>query len=147
MGRHLKTEVVPLSEVEGISTENSELPVVLVVDDERIVADTLALILDQAGFCAVKAYGAEQALATARQTPPALLLTDVQMPGMNGVELALEMTREQPECQVLLFSGHATAVDLVAAKAAGYNFPLLGKPVHPKQLLEHISISLGLVQG
>lgn len=147
MSWRLNTEIVPLSEVEGVREADSGLPVVLVVDDEEIVADTLALILDQAGFCAVKAYGGREALAMARLTPPALLLTDVQMPGMNGVELALKVVKERPECQVLLFSGHATSGDLVAARAAGYDFPLLCKPVHPMELLEHISASLGLVQG
>jgi CheY-like chemotaxis protein len=121
------------------------LPVVLVVDDERIVADTLAMILGKAGFCAMKAYGAEEALALARFTPPTLLLTDVQMPGMSGVELALEVIRDWPECQVLLFSGHATPRDLAVAKAAGYNFPLLSKPLHPAELLDEISARLGLV--
>jgi YesN/AraC family two-component response regulator len=142
MACRLNTEVIPISAVEGIPTTEPRFPVVLVVDDEEIVADTLALILDQAGFCAVKAYGAQDALAKARQTPPDLLLTDVQMPRMNGVELALEVVRERPECQVLLFSGHATYGDLAPMKIKGYNFPLLTKPLHPTELLERIAGSL-----
>lgn len=147
MAWKLHTEVVPISEVNGVSGLDSGLPVVLVVDDEEIVADTLALIIGKAGFCALKAYRADEALAMARLMPPALLLTDVQMPGMNGVELALQLTSEQPDCRVLLFSGHAVPVDLSAARAAGYDFPLLGKPLHPVELLEHISTSLGVIQG
>ena len=146
MGQKLHTEVISLSEVEGIPEMGFELPVVLVVDDEEIVADTLALILNKSGFCAVKAYGALEALAMARLSPPTLLLTDVQMPGMNGVELALELVNRQPDCKVMLFSGNAPSGDLLAAKEAGYNFPLLGKPIHPVELLEHISVWLGLMQ-
>jgi DNA-binding NtrC family response regulator len=147
MNFRLHTEVVPLSEVEGIPRMDLGLPVVLVVDDELIVADTLAMILAKAGFCALKAYGAEEALMLARLTPPTLLLTDVRMPGMSGVELALEVIKDCPECQVLLFSGHATPRDLAPAKLAGYNFPLLCKPLHPAQLLEEISARLGLVSS
>jgi DNA-binding response OmpR family regulator len=155
MDRRLHIEVIPISEVEGIMHTDpvrpnpvdtaAGLPVVLVVDDELIVADTLAMILSQAGFCAMKAYNAEAALALARVTPPALLLTDVQMPGKSGVQLAVELIREWPECEVLLFSGSATPRDLQPAKTAGYDFPLLTKPLHPAELLEHISATLGLV--
>lgn len=150
MDCRLHTQVVPISEVPNFETKgmvrtDPRLPVVLVVDDERIVADTLAMILAQAGFRALKAYSAQAALALARRTPPALLLTDVQMPGMSGVELALDVIKEWPECEVLLFSGNATARDLQPAKAAGYSFPLLCKPIHPADLLEHISATLGLV--
>jgi CheY-like chemotaxis protein len=145
MNFRLHTEVVPLSEIEGIPQFDSALPVVLVVDDEPIVADTLAAILAKSGFSALKAYSARAALALAHVTPPALLLTDVQMPGMSGVELALELIREWPECQVLLFSGHATPRDLEVATSIGYHFPLLCKPLHPSQLLEEISASLGFV--
>lgn len=144
MNSWVQTEVVPLSEVEGIPDADFGLPIVLVVDDEEIVADTLAMILNQAGFCALKAYDATEALAMARLSPPALLLTDVQMPGMNGVELAVELRRDQPECQVLLFSGHMMPGDLASAQAAGYNFPLLFKPLPPTQLLDQIFASLGL---
>jgi CheY-like chemotaxis protein len=147
MGFQLRSRVVPISEVEGIADRDPNPPVVLVVDDELIVADTLAMILAQSGFSVLKAYEGESALALARGTAPALLLTDVQMPGMTGVELALEVIKERPECEVLLFSGNATPGDLQPATRAGYDFPLLSKPLHPAALLEHISATLGLVSG
>ena len=63
--------------------------IVMVVDDEPLVADTLAMILTHAGYQAVRAYDARTALEIASVRPPDLLISDVAMPEMNGVELAL----------------------------------------------------------
>jgi DNA-binding NtrC family response regulator len=113
---------------------------VIVVDDERLIADTLAAILRNAGYEAKATYDASGALALAARTPPDLLITDVCMPGMSGVELAITVKQAIPHCRVLLFSGHATLVDLLApARAAGYNFTVLAKPVHPADLLATIA--------
>lgn len=120
-------------------------PTVLVVDDEHVIADTLAAILQYQGFSAMAAYNAEAALAIARTDPPALLITDVVMPGgMTGVELAIAMKQAAPRCAVLLFSGQATTADLLSeARMAGHNFTVLSKPVHPTELLARVN-ALGL---
>jgi DNA-binding response OmpR family regulator len=137
----LKTnfEIVPLADVASKGLE----PVVLVVDDERLIADTLAAILMQNGFVATAAYGGEEGLKIAQAVPPDLLLTDVSMPGMDGIKLAIAVRQAAPECKVLLFSGHASTADLLArARDAGYEFTVLQKPLHPKELLAHISGAL-----
>ena len=133
-------EVVPLCEVPlPKERHEGERQVVLVVDDEPLVAETLALILSGAGFAAIAVNSGSAALDIARAIQPAFLLTDVQMPGMSGVELALTITDMFPHCKVLLFSGRATAQDLAPAIAAGVEFPMLPKPIHPTQIIDHIS--------
>jgi DNA-binding NtrC family response regulator len=118
-------------------------PGVLVVDDESTIADTLTEILSRSGYAAVAAYDGESALETALLMPPEMLITDVALPGMSGVDLAIAVRRIFPECKVLLFSGHAGRFEIVdAASRKGYQFPLISKPVHPGDLLDRIAGSL-----
>jgi CheY-like chemotaxis protein len=118
-------------------------PVVLVVDDESAIADTVAEILSRSGYAAMTAYDAEEALEAALITPPEMLITDVVLPGMSGIELAIKMRRMYPDCKILLFSGQAATVDLLsAANGAGHHFNLLHKPIHPRDLLMHVAEGL-----
>jgi DNA-binding response OmpR family regulator len=138
------SEVVSMSEVplDEAAEMVAERPMVMVVDDEPPVADTLAMILTQAGYYAVRAYDGRTALEIARLRPPDLLISDVAMPEMNGVELALGMVSMAPDCKVVLFSGHARSVDLMRAYDAGYEFPLMAKPMHPSEMLGQVAKSL-----
>jgi DNA-binding NtrC family response regulator len=61
---------------------------------------------------------------------------------MNGVELAMGMVSMVPGCKVVLFSGHARSVDLMRAYDAGYDFPLMAKPMHPSEMLGQVAKSL-----
>jgi len=76
------------------------------------------------------------------EQPPDQLLSDVAMPGMDGITLAMTVADTLPHCRVILFSGHASTRDLTAARAAGYDFPLLAKPIHPKEMLQRIFAAL-----
>jgi DNA-binding NtrC family response regulator len=146
MSPSLNSEIVSLSEVpeqDWTDTPDGD-PVVLVVDDEPLVADTLSIILSRAGFRTMTAYDAKTALSMAGATPPSLLISDVAMPEMNGVELAIVLLETQPKCKVLLFSGHATSADLVSAMDAGHDFRLLAKPVHPTEMIRLVSKSLSV---
>jgi DNA-binding response OmpR family regulator len=118
-------------------------PVVLVVDDESMIADSLADILKRSGYTAVPAYDGEAALETALLMPPELLISDVVLPGMNGIELAITVKRIFPDCKVILSSGQSSTSRLLAsADSAGHHFVFLNKPVHPKELLERVAESL-----
>jgi CheY-like chemotaxis protein len=143
MSPKLKIEVVPVAEVpqeDTIVILNRTQPLVLVVDDERVIADTLSMILSKSGFSAITAYDGANALELARNRRPDLLISDVMMPGMTGIELAITVTETIPGCKVLLFSGQAATVDLLEqARHAGYNFTTLTKPVHPTDMLRRIS--------
>jgi DNA-binding NtrC family response regulator len=109
---------------------------VYVVDDESVIAQTLAMILNSSGFKATAFDHPKKALAAAQECSPELLITDVVMPGMTGVELAIEFRAKYPGCKVLLFSGQASTSDLLdQARMQGHDFDLLLKPVHPTDLL------------
>jgi CheY-like chemotaxis protein len=113
---------------------------VLVVDDESIIADTITKILSLSGYAATAAYDGNEALESALLAPPHLLLTDVVLPGMNGIELAQTVRRVYPDCKILLFSGQASTIDLLtSAHRAGHRFTLLSKPIPPEELLAQVA--------
>jgi CheY-like chemotaxis protein len=117
---------------------------ILVVDDEQRIADTLALILASKGYAVQAAYEGFSAIEIYRKLRPDLVITDVVMPGMNGVEMAITLRGEFPGCRVLLFSGQAaTAQILEDARIRGHKFQLLAKPVHPEELLEKVLELIG----
>ena len=111
--------------------------VVFVVDDERLIAQTLGMILTQSGFAASAFEDPYKALEAAAIGPaPDLLISDVVMPGMSGIDLGVQFRRDYPSCKVLLFSGQAATADMLAtAKQQGHEFEVLAKPVHPSDLL------------
>lgn len=118
----------------------ANIPKVLVVDDAQIVADTLAVILSTSGYEARTAYSAEQCIEVIAEWPPDLATIDVVLPGMNGVDLAILLTRKCPACRILLFSGQWITTELLAEAATkGYEFDLLAKPAHPAVILETVS--------
>jgi DNA-binding response OmpR family regulator len=101
------------------------------------------MILEQSGISTMVAYDGKSALEIAHKTPPDLLLTDVAMPGMNGIDLATAIRQMIPSCCILLFSGQAsTAALLDAARVAGQEFTILAKPLHPTELLARVSDTL-----
>ena len=134
-------EEVPLSNLRG--NRDGHRPVVMVVDDESSIADTLAEILSRSGYAAVTAYDGDSALETALLMPPEMLITDVVLPGMSGIDLAITVKRVFPDCKIILFSGQASTADLLAAaNRDGHQFVLLSKPVHPADLLSRIADGL-----
>jgi FixJ family two-component response regulator len=109
---------------------------IFIVDDEKVIADTLCAILRSSGYDAIAFYDAEQTLGACQKLQPDCVISDVSMPGMNGVEMAVQLRDRFPECRVLLFSGQAATLEVLeAAHRKGYDFELLLKPVHPKDLL------------
>jgi CheY-like chemotaxis protein len=119
-------------------------PFILVVDDERRIADTLALILGTRGYPAEAAHDGASALEICRQRLPDLVITDIVMPGLNGIELAIAIRRQFPGCHILLFSGQAETLEMLEeAKSRGYDFELLAKPLHPEELLKKVRELIG----
>jgi CheY-like chemotaxis protein len=114
-------------------------PRILVVDDERIIADTMAEILEGAGFQAATAYDGWNALQVAGILQPDYLLSDVLMPRMNGVDLAIAIRKMYPAARILLFSGQAGITEILrAAQNQGFQFELIAKPIHPLSLIARL---------
>jgi CheY-like chemotaxis protein len=112
---------------------------VLVVDDERLIADTMTEILKRSGFHAVCAYDGQSALELAIQVSPDFVITDVVMPIMNGVQLAIAIRKALPATEIVLLSGQAGVTEILdSGRKEGYSFELIAKPVHPERLLQRL---------
>jgi CheY-like chemotaxis protein len=114
---------------------------VLVVDDDRLVADTLALIFEKNGYHARATYSADEALRVAREFVPNLLLCDVTMPGRDGLALTLDITLEFPSCRIIVLTGFYSNLVSVREQANKMLRPMgiLTKPCQPSELLRHAS--------
>jgi CheY-like chemotaxis protein len=143
MAKKFSFEVVPVAEVpteDAVALPEEKKPLVLVVDDEHIIADTLSIILSRSGFSTMTAYDGLSALEIARTNKPDLIISDVMMPKMTGVDLAITLSEIIPACKILLFSGQAATVDLLQrAREAGHTFTTLTKPVHPTDMLNRVN--------
>lgn len=125
---------VPPAEVPPGGTLNAK---VLVVEDQPEVRRFVAEVLRAAGCRVYEAEDAEEALQAAAAHPDVqLVLTDVSMPGMDGDELASELTQRVPHIQVLLMSGYPRRGDVLA-------WPVLCKPFTPEKLIEEVRRILG----
>ncbi len=129
----------PLSSVKEHMPEAISKRKILVADDERVIADTLAMILNQSGFQARAVYSGESALELAPTFKPDMLISDVIMADLNGIDAAIRIRTLLPEIKILLFSGQAATADLLEkARKQGYEFEILAKPVHPQDLLNKL---------
>ncbi|HZQ25607.1 MAG TPA: response regulator [Terriglobales bacterium] len=120
---------------------------ILVVDDEKNIADTVAWILQAAGYIARPVYDGSSALAITREQTPDLIISDVLMPGINGIELAINASIACPRCRILLFSGQAGSADMLdEARRQGHEFELLAKPIEPEDLVKKVADVLASAQ-
>ena len=119
---------------------------IFVVDDEEIIASTIAAILRLKGFDAAAFTAPLEALAASQSRPPDMLVSDIVMPSLSGTQLAFQIQADHPGCKVLLFSGQWEAADLEIAR---YDhvlvFEMLPKPVHPKDLIKKVQEMLSSV--
>ena len=126
----------PFHRVLGREMPETAKPRILVADDERVIADSLAMILNQSGFEARAVYSGEKAVELAVTFKPEMLLSDVIMAGLSGIDAAIRIRALFPQVKILLFSGQAATADLLEkARAQGHEFEILSKPVHPQDLL------------
>jgi CheY-like chemotaxis protein len=115
---------------------------VIVADDEETIAITLAIILNHAGFEARAVFSGEQVVELLDSFQPEMLISDVIMPGMTGIEVAIAVRNRLPDCKILLFSGQAATADLLEqAKTHGHEFEIVAKPIHPSDLLAKLGVS------
>lgn len=120
---------------EQSSSSASKLKI-LMADDEPLIVFTMAEILREEGFEVFTAADGIAAVEKARTLRPDILLTDVMMPKMNGIELAKSIKAFLPQCRIVLFSGQAATGQLLEqARAEGHDFEILTKPIEPEVLL------------
>jgi len=117
---------------------------ILVVDDDRLVADTLAIIFVKAGFEARAAYSADEALDVSRIFTPDLLLCDITMPGRDGLALVCDISRELPSCRIIVLTGFYSNLHNVREQSDKLAHPMgiLTKPCQPSDLLREAATML-----
>jgi DNA-binding NtrC family response regulator len=120
-------------------SDSSYKPRILIVDDEKNIADTLAMVFKIKGHESLAVYSAESAVEAIESFEPDVVLSDVIMGKMTGVDLAIYLSKARPDCKITLFSGQTDTANLLAeANRKGHAFRLLAKPIHPERLLEDI---------
>lgn len=113
---------------------------VFVVDDEEQIANLVTLCLRSVSFDVETFYDAASALRRASNCLPDLLISDITMPGMDGITLAKQLRKRNPNCKVILISGNPNwkaPGDLLNDRFG--DFALLLKPFSIKQLLCRIT--------
>jgi DNA-binding NtrC family response regulator len=113
--------------------------IVFVVDDEVLIAETFAIILRQHHYAAVAFSSPIAALTAANALKPDLLISDFQMPEMNGIALAAQFQSKYPDCKVLMISG---AMNQLSRDEAFEAFDYIAKPVPIPTLLERVQAVL-----
>lgn len=117
---------------------------ILVVDDERSIADAAAMVLNREGYCALALYSAAYAIALLSKLDVALILSDVNMPEIDGVDLALQVQTLCPRARILLMSGAETSETIGQRQGCeGCVFEIIAKPFGARQLVDKIK---GIVQ-
>jgi two-component system response regulator GlrR len=116
---------------------------VLVVDDDPDLLQLLSMRIAGAGYRVTVVASAEAALARLAVERPQLVLSDVQLPGRDGLQLFDEIRARHPSLPVILLTAHGTIPDAVEATSRGV-FSYLTKPFDGKALLDKISQALAL---
>lgn len=120
--------------------DKNRTKLIFVIDDEPNITDSLVEILNDRGYEAHAFYDGHAAIDSARRECPDIIISDIVMPKLNGIDTAMVLRQVCPEAHIILFSGQAGVTDMLKeARAKGHEFDLLPKPVHPAQLLKTLS--------
>ena len=112
----------------------------LVVDDDRVLCETLAMILNKSGYTAKSAKGGEAAVALAEEFLPDIFIGQMNMIEVNGIDAALAIRRVCPALRVILYSSYMPPSDIIG-KAYGQNFSHLAMPFEIPTLLQMLEKS------
>lgn len=115
---------------------------ILVVDDEKNIRLTVTQCLQPQGYTVKTAINGQEALANLEEYDPQLMLLDLQMPGMNGIEVLKRAKELLPDLHVIMFSAHANVENAVDAMKLGA-VDFIQKPFTPKEIRELVSKVLG----
>jgi DNA-binding response OmpR family regulator len=110
---------------------------ILIVDDEVDFAETFAERLRLRGFCVSVAYGGEQALQILEESAVAVMVLDLKMPGIDGLEVLRRVKKSHPEVEVIILSGHGSELDEAYGRSLGA-FEYLRKPADIGDVVEAV---------
>jgi len=116
-------------------------PRILVIDDEAAIRDSLRMILEYEHYEFIGAASGPDGLAIIRRDPPDMVLLDIKMPGMNGLETLAEIRKVEEPLPVAMISGHGTITDAVQATRLGA-FDFIEKPFTSERVL--VTVAKGL---
>ena len=120
-------------------------PSILIVDDEPSIQHSLGGLLNDEGFEVITASNGYEALKLIDQESPDLILLDIWMPGMDGIETLQEIKNENPHIQVIMITGHGTIETAVkATKFGAYDF--IEKPLSIDKVIVAINNALNFRQ-
>lgn len=119
--------------------ETSDLRRVLIVDDDSIIRETLRILLKAEGYVVVgEANDGLKAMSMLKKTKPSLVLLDITMPGVSGLELLEDIHKTYPEIMVVMISGEANAETVKTAiegGAVGY----IVKPFNTANVMQNLN--------
>ena len=119
----------------------SEPHKILVVDDEQAICWAFTQLLQPEGYQVLAAASAEEGLELAAQELPELVILDIRLPGLSGLDALPRFRAQNPEAPVLVMTAHGTMETAIeATKRGAYNYLL--KPVHNQDVLHHIRTAL-----
>ncbi len=111
-------------------------PTVLIVDDDENWRLVLTSLLNHWGYQAITACGAQETLQILKKKTPLVVLSDIEMPGINGLQLLQTIKQQHPEVAVIMMSGRATAEQGAKRSLELGAFEFVSKPFDPKYLKE-----------
>src|SRR5262245_9562500 len=116
-------------------------PRILIIDDEAAIRDSLKMILEYEDYEFIGAASGPDGIATVKRESPDLVLLDIKMPGMNGLQTLAEIRRLDEALPVAMISGHGTITDAMQATRLGA-FDFIEKPFTSERVL--VTVSKGL---
>ena len=124
-----------------VPTPATSRELILVVDDEESICETLAGVLEDESFQVVTANNGEQALELARSLQPAVAFVDIWMPGWDGLETLGKIKEVSPLTQVVMISGHASIANALEASNRGA-FDFIEKPLDIEGVVRSVNRAL-----
>lgn len=121
-------------------------PTILVVDDERVIREAYGRVLTSEGFVVLKASNGKQALELMHREDVRLVLCDLKMPELGGLDLLREASAAFPDIPVVVVTGHGSADNIVACMRQGAYY-FMQKPVRADYLLQTVRKALAGTQG
>src|SRR5262245_24808985 len=118
-------------------------PRILVIDDEAAIRDSLRMILEYEDYEFVGAASGAEGVGIVRREPPQMVVLDIKMPGMNGLEALAEIRKVDESLPVAMISGHGTITDAMQATRLGA-FDFIEKPFTSERVLVMVRKGLEL---